>query len=240
MNRLILLVHHLVFLRGLERRLRVHAGERIESVMHHLRDLSPQVFDFAVFIRRPLHRREPRRDVADFLALIADAFEVGDGLDDGDDHAQIPGGRRPDRQYPAAFLIDRHFHAVDLVIVGRDRLAQAAIALDQGGDRLVQLLLHESAHLQHLIADFLQVFIEAARDVVSEVGGFHKDYLAWRVCYTRLLHANYARVHLHPIALHVNTARHICDAPPPRHGQCSHQARAASGTACCQIRGCGK
>jgi len=71
-NRLIFFIHHFVFSRSLERRLGVHAGERIERVMHHLRDLSPQVFDFAVFVRGPLHRREPRGDVADFFALIAE------------------------------------------------------------------------------------------------------------------------------------------------------------------------
>jgi hypothetical protein len=37
----------------------------------------------------------------------------------------------------------------------------------------VQLLLHEAAHLQHLIADLLQVFVEAAGNVVGEIGRFH-------------------------------------------------------------------
>src|ERR1700692_3759686 len=176
-NRLVLFVHHLVFLRSLERGLRIHTGEGIERVMHHLRDLPPQVLYFAVFVRGPLHGGEPRGDVADFFAFIADPLEVGDGLDDGDDYPQIPGGRRPDRQYAAALLVDRHFHAVDLVIVGRDRFAQLAGAFDQGRDRLVQLLLHEPTHLQHLIANFFQVFVEAARNVVGEVGRFHKNYL---------------------------------------------------------------
>src|ERR1700730_257047 len=42
-NRLIFLVHHFVFPRGLERRLGIHAGKRVERVMHHLRDLSAEV-----------------------------------------------------------------------------------------------------------------------------------------------------------------------------------------------------
>src|ERR1700676_1619119 len=41
-DRLVLFVHHLVFPRSLERGLRIHAGEGIERVMHHLRDLPPQ------------------------------------------------------------------------------------------------------------------------------------------------------------------------------------------------------
>src|SRR5882672_11080943 len=79
-NRLILLVHHLVFARGLERRLGIHTGKRVERVMHHLSDLTAQVFHFAVLVRGPLHGGEPRGDVADFLALIADALQIGDGL----------------------------------------------------------------------------------------------------------------------------------------------------------------
>ena len=131
LNRLIFLVHHLILARGLERRLGIHAGEGIERIMHHLRDLPAQMLDLAVLVRRPLHGGEPRGDVADFLALIADALEVGDGLDDGDDHPQVSGRRRPDRQDAAALLVDGHFHAVDLVVVGGNRFAQAAVALDQ-------------------------------------------------------------------------------------------------------------
>src|SRR6185437_10489732 len=159
LNRLIFLVHHLVFLRGLDGRLRVHARKRIQGIVHHLRDLAAQVFDLAILVRRPFHGGEPRGNVADFLALVADALEIGDGLDDGDDHPQIAGRRRPQGQYAAAFLVYGQLHAVDLVVFGRHRLAQAAVALDQGGDRLVQLLLDEAAHLQHLIVDLFQVLV---------------------------------------------------------------------------------
>ncbi len=156
---------------------RIHARERIERIVHHLRDLPAQVLDLAILVRRPLHGREPRGDVADFLALVADALEVGDGLDDGDDDAQIAGRGRAHRQDAAALLVDRHLHAVDLVVVGGDRFAEAAVALDQRGDGLVQLLLDEAAHLQHLVAHLLQVLVEAPGNVVGEIGRFHDVYL---------------------------------------------------------------
>ncbi len=70
----------------------IHAGEGIERIVHHLRDLPAQMLDLAVLVRGPLHGGEARGDVADLLALIADALEVGDGLDDGDDS---PADRRP-------------------------------------------------------------------------------------------------------------------------------------------------
>ena len=188
LNGLVFLVDHLVFLRRPQRRHGIHAREGIERIVHHLRDLPAEMLDLAVLVRRPLHGGEARGDVADLLALIADALEVGDGLDDGDDHPQIAGGRRPNREDAAAFLVDRHLHAVDLVIVRRDRFAQTAVAFDQRRDRLVQLLLDESAHLQHLVADLLQVFVEAAGDVVSEIGRFHDFYLEAKASIRSVIH----------------------------------------------------
>ena len=124
---LVLLVDHPVFLGGAQRRLRVHAREGVERVVHHLRDLPAEVLDLAVLVRRPLHGRELRGDVADFLALVADSLEVGDGLDDGDDDPQVARRRRPQRQDPAAFLVDGNLHAVDLVVVGGHRFAKLAV-----------------------------------------------------------------------------------------------------------------
>ena len=76
-----------------ERRFHVHAGERIERVVNHLGDHATEVLDLAVLVSRTLHRRQAGGDIPDLFALIADALEVGDGLDDGDYHAQIAGGR---------------------------------------------------------------------------------------------------------------------------------------------------
>ena len=38
---------------------------------------------------------------------------------------------------------------------------------------LLQLLLDEAPHLQHASTDLLEVLIEAARDVMAEICGFH-------------------------------------------------------------------
>jgi hypothetical protein len=80
----------------------------IERIVHHLRDLPAEVLDLPILVGGPLHGRETRGDVADFLALIADALQIGDGLDDGDDDPQIPRRRRAQRQNAAAFLVDGH------------------------------------------------------------------------------------------------------------------------------------
>ena len=132
------------------------------------------MLDLAILVRRTLHRREARGDISDLFALVADALEVRDGLDDCDNHPQVTGRRRAGREDAAALLVDGDFHVVDLVVVHRHRLAERAVALDERGDRLVELLLHEAAHSQHFAANPLEVFVEAARDVVAEIRGFHQ------------------------------------------------------------------
>src|SRR5882757_656064 len=246
MNGFVLFVHHSVFLRGSERRLRVHARKRVERVMNHLRDLTAEMLDLAILVRGTLHGGELRGDVADFLALIADSLEVGDGFDDGDDDAQVAGRRRPQRQNSAALLVNGHFHAVDLVVVGSHRLAQLAVSLDQGGNGFVQLLFDETAHLQHLITYLLQVFVEAPGDVVGEIGRFHGVYLATTLkpgvaSTTRPLHASFTRIrcartrrafHLHPITARVNNMHDKCDVMrvPRRAAACAKCVVAESGT----------
>ena len=111
-----------------------------------------------------------------FSDLVADALEVGDRLDDGDDDAQVGSGRLARRDDAPALLVDLDFHAVDLVVVPRHLLAELAVAVDQRDDRLLQLLLDEAAHLQHPRADPLQVFVEAPRDVLAEIRRLHASY----------------------------------------------------------------
>jgi hypothetical protein len=183
-----------------KRRLRVHARKRIERVVHHLGDLPAEVLDLAVLVGGPLHGREARGDVADLLALVADALEIGDGLDDRDDHPQVAGGGRAQREDAAALLVDRDLHAVDLVVVGRHRFAEAAVALDQRGDRLVQLLLDEAAHLQHLVAHLFQVLVEPLGNVVVR-----SAVSMCLPCDIQTLKVSESRVRLHPIAAAVNS-----------------------------------
>src|SRR6185312_11864613 len=98
LDRLVFLVDEPVLTGDVERRLDIHAGERVERGVHHLRYDTAEMLDLAVLVRRALHRGEPRGDVAHLLALIPDALEIGDGLDDGDDQPQVAGRRRPGRE----------------------------------------------------------------------------------------------------------------------------------------------
>src|SRR6516165_9731757 len=171
---LVLFVDQPVLAGDPQRRLHIHAGKGVERRVHHVRHHAPEMLDLAVLVRRTLHGGEARGDVADFLGLIADALEVGDGLDDGDDDPQIAGGRCARGEDAAALIIDGDFHVVHLEVIHRDLLAEGAIAFDQRSNRLVQLLLDEAAHAEHFAANPLEVLVEAARNVVTEIGGFHQ------------------------------------------------------------------
>src|ERR1700730_10442792 len=132
------------------------------------------MLDLAIFVRGPLHRCKARSDVPDLFALVANSLEVGNRLDDRDNDTQIAGGGRAGRKDPAAFLVDGDFHVVDLVVVHGNGLTQRAVAFDERRHGLVKLLLHEAAHPQHWAANPLQVFVEAAGDVVTEIRCFHQ------------------------------------------------------------------
>jgi hypothetical protein len=73
--------------------------------------------------------------------------------------------------FSAAFLVDRHFHAVDLVVLGGHRLGERGVAVHQRPDGLADLLFHQSAHLQHARADILELGVVLAGDM--RVDRFH-------------------------------------------------------------------
>jgi hypothetical protein len=161
--------------RHAQRRFRIHAREGIERIVHQILHHATEVLDLAVLVDRAFLRGEPRGDVADLLALIAHPFEVGDGLDDGDDEPQVAGCRRARGEDARTLLVDRDLHVVDMEVVVRDRFTERAVALDERRDRLGELLLDEAAHGEDLVADAVQVFVEPARDVWRKIGGIHGD-----------------------------------------------------------------
>jgi hypothetical protein len=174
-DRLVFVVDMTIGACGAQRRLDVEPRKGIERVMHHALHGAPQVADLAIAIRRPIHFGEPHRDEADLLALIPDALKISDRLDRGDDHAQIPGGRRARRKDAAAFLVDRDFHAVDLVVIARDAVTERAVPLDEGGQRLRELILEQPAHREDLRAHALEILVEAARGVMGKIGCVHGE-----------------------------------------------------------------
>ena len=85
------------------------------------------------------------------------ALEVGDGLHDGEDHAQVAGRRLAAHDELAAVAVDRDFHRVD-AMVGFDHLiGKREIAGGERVDRAADLRLDQPAHRQHARADRAQV-----------------------------------------------------------------------------------
>ena len=64
-----------------------------------------------------------------------------------------------------------------LSFIARDSDSQIAVAIDQSGHGLGQLLFDETAHRHDLAAHALEVRIKAARNMVRQIGGFHVRYL---------------------------------------------------------------
>ncbi len=110
---------------------------------------------------------------ADLLGLVADALEIRDRLDDGDDEPEVAGRRRARREDAAALLVDADLHAVDLDVVLGDLQAELAVAFGQRFDGAIELLLDEPAHREHRVAHALEIFVEAPRDVMTEIFDFH-------------------------------------------------------------------
>ena len=177
LDRLVFLVHDAILARHPQSRLGIQARERIERSAHHLGDQFADVLQFAIAVGGPVERGEPRGGVTEFFRLVADALEVRDRLDDRHDQAQVR-CRGPARcQDAAAIVVDRHLHRVDLVIQSSHLLAQTTVAIHDRLHAILQLLLHQPAHLQHGRAHPLEVGVVTAQDVVRKVRGFHAGRL---------------------------------------------------------------
>src|SRR5690606_9887980 len=146
----------------------------IERSAQHLLHVLREIAQLPIVRRRALLAREPRCEHTDLLGFVADALEIRDRLDHRDDQAQIPGSRRAGREDAAALLVDADLHLVDLRIVLGDLKPELAIGLGQRSHRAIELMLDETAHRQHRVADALEVLVEAPRDVVTQVFDFHR------------------------------------------------------------------
>ena len=94
-------------------------------------------------VDQPLHRaRHPGR-------FVADALEVGDGLADGDEQAQVTRGRLAPGDDGRQVSVDLDFHRVDHFLLGQHLRRQFAVEVGQRVDGLGELRLDEPAHLQH-------------------------------------------------------------------------------------------
>ena len=62
-------------------------------------------------------------------------------------------------QYLGAFLVDGHFHGIDLVVIADDALGQFHVALQQGIDRRLDLRFDQTTETQNTMTNRQQFVI---------------------------------------------------------------------------------
>src|ERR1700687_396961 len=173
LNRLVFLIDPPVLAAGPECGFGIQPGEGIERVMEQHLHRTAQMLDLAVAIGWPLDGRQARSDQTNLLAFIADALDIGNGLDGRDDHTQVAGGGSPGREDAAAVLVDRDLHAIDLVVVPGDRAPQRTVGIDQRHEAAAELILDKTTHRKHFAAHPLEILVKSLRGVVGNVSRFH-------------------------------------------------------------------
>jgi hypothetical protein len=91
--------------------------------------------------------------LGDLLGLVADPFEVGDGLLHGADHAQVDRGGLALGDHLVAGFVELDLEEVDPVVVLDDLIDQQKIAAGEAFHGLHDLQFDHAAHLQHPRAD---------------------------------------------------------------------------------------
>ena len=108
------------------------------------------------------------RHARDLRRFVADALEVGDGLDHHHHHAQVARRRLAARDDGAAFLVDRDFQRIDAVIVFDHALGERDVAVGQRLEGAHDLLLDQAAHLQHARPHRLEFGVELFQSVFGD------------------------------------------------------------------------
>jgi hypothetical protein len=101
----------------------------------------------------------------DLLRLVADALEIGGGLDEGQDQAQVPGGGLAPRDDLPGERVDRALELVDLDLVTHDLVDEQPGAGGQAGNGVADLALYPSAHLREHELRAVEQLVELARRV---------------------------------------------------------------------------
>ena len=160
-------VHRVVLHHHVLRGLRVQARERIERAAQHPRRQRRHVAQLQLGHVHALGRVDEPRHAGDLLRLVADALEVGDGLDHGDDEPQVAGGRLAPGDDVAARLVELDLHRVHAMIVSTTLSSSAMSPDPRAVDGALDLLFDEPAHLQHGGAHGLELVVELLGSVLG-------------------------------------------------------------------------
>ena len=164
---LVLAVDGLVVLGHRQRQLGIETREGVQRVAHHAPHLVADVAHLDIAARRRAFLAELDGPAGDLRGLVADALQVDHRLGDADHQTQVGGRRLATREDAQARLVDVALHLVGLLIDLAHLLGQARVGLDQRGDRVVDLLLHQAAHGQQVAAHLFQLGVELLGNVLG-------------------------------------------------------------------------
>ena len=117
---------------------------------------------FDKITRRVTRLRQPHGLASHLGRLVADSLQVRVDLDDRHHQAQVTGRGLAPGENRGTLVIDGHLHLVDLVVPVDDQFGLATVHCHQRLYGAGQLLLDFAAHLQHKIAQCLELCVELA------------------------------------------------------------------------------
>ncbi len=170
---LVLAVYLVIFLVDRQRRIQIHPGKGVEHVVQHLDGTAAHVLQ--------RHQRRLRlvgvvgQHAGDLVRHVTNALQICDGLDDGHHQSQVGSGRLALGDDAGALFVNRHFHGVDLVVIGHNLARRFQILIVDRRDGVGELLLHHAPHHQHLVAYTLELGIELTGDMFIEVHIVHTN-----------------------------------------------------------------
>jgi len=98
--------------------------------------------------------------------FIAHAFEVANGLGDGDQQAQVTRRRLTTRNDGRQIGVDVELHLVHALFADQHGAGRLATEMGQGVDGLRHLRFHQAAHFQHAGRNAAELVVELAGEVL--------------------------------------------------------------------------
>jgi hypothetical protein len=140
---------------------RVLAHERLDRVVQH-RDREVRHLDEPLAQRRgrALEARQAQDLARDALGVVADALELEVDLDRAVREPQVQAHRLLPHQELEAQPVDLLLFLVDVLVAQDDGVGLLPVALLQRRDAVLERALGERLHLEHLLADALDVALE--------------------------------------------------------------------------------
>ena len=103
---------------------------------------------------------QTQRRAGDIHGEIADPLQVGDGLQDRADRAEVSGDRLLQGQQPHTPGLDVQIETVGQIVPVDDLFGEVGVLTDQRFHRVIQHLLDEAAEAHNIVLERCQLLVE--------------------------------------------------------------------------------